>query len=57
MIIHIVNYTRLYKGVNQNQNSNTQEPDRPQNDRPIACVIAQQYSSASIPARKNSAYV
>jgi hypothetical protein len=28
------------------QTLNTPEPDRPQHDRPKACVIAQQYSSA-----------
>jgi hypothetical protein len=31
-----------------NANSNTVEPDRPQHDRPAACVIAQQYSSATV---------
>ena len=31
-----------------NPNSNTLEPDRPQPDRPAACVIAQQYSYASL---------
>jgi hypothetical protein len=30
-----------------NTNSNTGEPDRMQDDRPAACDIAQQYSSAS----------
>jgi len=30
-----------------NPNSNSLEPDRPQHDRPAACVIAQQYSSAT----------
>ena len=29
-----------------NPNSNTTEPDRPHHDCPIACFIAQQYSSA-----------
>jgi len=29
-----------------NPNPTTLAPDRPQNDRPAACVIAQQYSSA-----------
>jgi hypothetical protein len=28
-----------------NRNSNTPEPERPQHTRPVACVIAQQYSS------------
>ena len=39
---------------------NTKEPDCSQHDRPSACVIAQQYSSAtffSIAAMKNSARV
>jgi hypothetical protein len=35
----------MYKGVQLK--SNTLEPDRPQHDRPIACVIAQQHSSAT----------
>jgi hypothetical protein len=30
-----------------NSNPNTLEPDRPQRDRSTACVIAQQYSSAT----------
>jgi hypothetical protein len=30
-----------------NPNRNTLEPDRPQHNRPAACVIAQQYSSAT----------
>ena len=42
----------IYKYVNKiessiNPNSNTLEPDRPRYDQPAACVIAQQYSSAS----------
>jgi hypothetical protein len=32
---------------NLNPNSSTLEPDRPQHYRPTACVIAQQYSSAT----------
>jgi hypothetical protein len=31
-----------------NPKSNTLQRDRPQHDRPAACVIAQQYSSATI---------
>jgi len=31
-----------------NPNSNTLEPDRPQHDRPAACVIAQQYFSITL---------
>jgi hypothetical protein len=57
MIIHIVNEKCLYKGVDRHQNSKIQEPERTHNDRPIACVFAMQYSSASIPARKNSSCV
>lgn len=30
----MVNYARLYKAVDRNQSSNTQEPDRPHNDHP-----------------------
>jgi len=30
-----------------NPNPSTLEPDRPQLDRPAACVIAQQYSSTA----------
>jgi hypothetical protein len=30
-----------------NPNSNSLAPDRPQHDSPTACVIAQQYSSAT----------
>jgi hypothetical protein len=30
-----------------NSNFNTLEPDRPQHDRSAACVIIQQYSSAT----------
>jgi len=38
----------LYKmGTSWNPNSNIAAPDRPQYDRPAACVIAQQYSSAT----------
>jgi hypothetical protein len=36
-----------YKAVGLISNSNTPEADRPQHDRPAACVIAQQYSSAT----------
>ena len=31
-----------------NPKSKTLEPDRPQHDRPAACVIAQQYSSVTL---------
>jgi len=32
---------------NKIQPPNTQEHNRPQHDRPVACVITQQYSSAT----------
>ena len=35
-----------------NSNSNTMKCDRPQHDHPSACVIAQQYSSASFISRR-----
>ena len=44
-------YGRLHVSINgsptemQAPSSNTMDPDRPQHDRPDACVIAQQYSS------------
>jgi hypothetical protein len=40
-----------------NPNSNTLETDRPQQERPAACVIAQQYSSptfVSFPQEKKN---
>jgi hypothetical protein len=37
----------IYKTFLLKPNSKTQEPDRLQHDRPAACVIAQQYSSAN----------
>jgi hypothetical protein len=37
-------YTRKFSS---NPNCSTLEPDRPQHGRPAACVIAQQYSSAT----------
>jgi len=48
--------------VRLNPHCNTLEPDRPQHDRPAACVIAQQHSSATFvslsihPAKKNSVF-
>jgi hypothetical protein len=42
--IHKCAYTRE---VSLNPNSSTLEPDLLQLDRPAACVIAQQYSSAT----------
>jgi hypothetical protein len=33
------------KESNLNSNSKTLEPDQPQHDRPITCVVTQQYSS------------
>jgi hypothetical protein len=38
----------MLNGVQLNPNSNVLELDRPQNDNPAACVIAQQYSSTTI---------
>ena len=60
MAEHILHVNTRKSGWNPN--SNTMEPDRPQHDRPAACVIAQQYSSASsycafIATRNNSALV
>jgi hypothetical protein len=52
----MVKYIAIYKAVSLNPNSNVLEPDLLKHDRPAACVIAQQYSSATfafIPARKN----
>jgi len=41
-------YGKLYsKGFPWNPHS-TLDPDRPQHDRPVVCVIAQQYSSATL---------
>jgi hypothetical protein len=41
-------YGKLYgKGFPWNPHT-TLEPDRPQHDRPVACVIAQRYSSATL---------
>ena len=46
-----------------NPHSSTMEPDRPQHDRPAACVIAQQYSSSTFVSfrfhfrKENSAHV
>ena len=37
----------IYKTFQLKPNSKTHEPDRVQHDRPDACVIAQQYSSAT----------
>jgi hypothetical protein len=38
----------VYTGKSSlNPNSSTLEPDEPQHDRPVACVIAQQYSFAT----------
>jgi hypothetical protein len=37
-------YTR---DASRNPNPNTLEPGRPQHDRPTACAIGQQYSSAT----------
>jgi hypothetical protein len=37
----------MYKASSLNANSNTLESDRSRHDCPIACVIAQQYSSAT----------
>ena len=42
---NIYAYTRQFSW---NPNSNTLELDRPQHDRPSACVIAQQYSSVTL---------
>ena len=48
--------------VRRNPYPSTLELDRPQHDRPVACVIAQQYSSATFvslnihPAQKNSVF-
>ena len=46
-------YVCTYKrwGSSRNLNSSTQEPDRPQHDRPTTCVITQQYSSAIFVSR------
>jgi len=41
-------YVRVYtRDSSRNPNPNTLEPERPQHDRPAACAIAQQYSSAT----------
>ena len=45
------NWVRTYVHTRQsswNPNSNALEPDRPQHDRPAACVIAQQYFSVTL---------
>ena len=39
-------YAKYTRQLSWNTNSKTVEPDRSQRDRPAACVIAQQYSSA-----------
>ena len=51
--VHTTESTRTWPSVyvyttesSWNPNNNTPDPDRPQHDRPAACVIAQQYSSA-----------
>jgi hypothetical protein len=38
----------LYKVVHLKCNSRTLEPDRPQDDRYAACVVAQQYDSDTV---------
>jgi hypothetical protein len=38
----------MYKRVQLKPNSTTLEPDRLQHDQPAACVITQQYSSATL---------
>jgi hypothetical protein len=43
----MVNYTCKYKGVRLKSKCNTLEFDRSLLDRPAACVVAQQYSSAA----------
>lgn len=47
MSTHGVKYVLHTRGSSWNPNSNTPESDRSQQDRPTACVIAQQYSSTS----------
>jgi hypothetical protein len=42
----MVNYTFAYEGF-LSKSSLRQEPDWPHHDCPIACVIAQQYSSVT----------
>jgi hypothetical protein len=43
----VLNYTCKYKGVQLKFKHNTLDFDRSQDDRPAACVIAQQYSSVT----------
>jgi hypothetical protein len=43
----VLKYTCKYKGVQLKFKLNTLEFDRSQVDRPVACVIAHQYSSAT----------
>jgi hypothetical protein len=44
---HTFAYTRIQAAAHLKSDSNTPEPDRPQHDRPAACVIAQQHSSTA----------
>jgi len=41
-------YVRLYNESSSNLNSSTMETVRPQRDYPAVCVVAQQYSSATL---------
>jgi hypothetical protein len=43
----MLNYTGKYRGVQLKFTHNTLDFDRSQDYRPAACVIAQQYSSAT----------
>jgi len=45
MSTHRVKQILHTRGSSWNPNCNTLESDRPQHDRPTACVIVQQYSS------------
>ena len=44
----MVNYICIQRERSLNPNSITLEPDRPHHDRPAACVIAHQYSPATV---------
>ena len=49
--VHVVNYVICIVCTRQsswNANSHTLETDRPQRDLPVACVIAQHYSSTTV---------
>jgi hypothetical protein len=48
--VDLVDYTCIKKGSSTEIQTHTLEPDRSRQDSPAACVIAQQYSSATFVA-------